>query len=69
MTSWFVHFKDAWPILEEIADEFKPNHGSTLRDVVDSLSADHDADHEILVEQSIMLDNIQQQLERICTRD
>jgi hypothetical protein len=69
MTSWVVHFKDAWPVLESIAEEFKPNHGTSLRDVVDRLADDHKKDHHILIEQSVALHNIEQQLERILTDD
>jgi len=67
--SWVVHFKDAWPVLETIAAEFRPNHGSSLRDAIDKLADDHDDDHQILVRQSIALENIERQLERIITDD
>ena len=60
------HFAEALPILIDIADEFQPNHGTTLRDAIDKLSADHDSDHTILVEQTIALNNITQQLEQLC---
>lgn len=47
------HFAEALPVLLEIADEFKPNGGGSLRDQID----------EIRIGQI----NIEQQLEQICT--
>lgn len=32
-----VHWVDATPVLMEIAEEFKPNAGSSLRDRIDSI--------------------------------
>lgn len=32
-----VHFADDLPTLQEIADEFKPNAGNSLRDTVDRI--------------------------------
>ena len=60
------HFAEALPVLIDIADEFQPNHGTTLRDAIDKLSDEHESDHTILVEQTIALDNITQQLEQLC---
>jgi len=33
-----VGFAEVYPVLEEIAHEFKPNNGNTLRDQVDMLN-------------------------------
>ena len=40
MFTLLLHFKEAWPVLEEIAEEFKPNGGASLRDRVNVIETD-----------------------------
>ena len=47
-----VHFAEALPVLLCMAEEFKPNEGSSLRDQIDLVN--------------MRLENIEQQLETIC---
>jgi hypothetical protein len=38
-----VKFEEEWPILAEIADDFKPNGGDSLRDRIDKIDRTQDA--------------------------
>lgn len=50
----------AYPVLMDIAEQFKPNGGTSLHDRIEALT-------EMQAEQSLLLDNISQQLENKLT--
>lgn len=62
-----VDARRAYPVLMEIAEQFKPNGGSSLHDRINALTEMQESQSSVLAEQGILLDNISQQLENKLT--
>jgi len=60
-----VELSDAMPILIDIAHEFKPNNGNSLRDVTNSNNAKLTELGEQVAANSIGIQNMEQQMEQL----
>ena len=47
--SAFIHFVDITPTLIEVGNQFQSNGGSSLRDAIDRIEKNQEADHDIVV--------------------